>query len=113
MFKVEYYCKNDGTSPVLEYVNSLDSKLKSKTIRAIDYLEIYGNKISPPYSKKLVDGIYELRVKFSSDIVRIIYFFYKDRIIVLTNGFTKKSQKTPKKEIELALKRKKEYERRN
>ena len=54
------------------------------------------------YSKELEDGIFELRAKFSSNISRVLFFYDKDKIIVLTNGFIKKSQKTPKQEIELA-----------
>jgi phage-related protein len=60
----------------------------------------------------LEDGIFELRTKQSSDITRVFYFFFVGRKIVLTNGFVKKSQKTPKAEKELARKYKADYERR-
>ena len=66
-----------------------------------------------PYSEYLEDGIFELRTKQSSNITRILYFFVIGNKAVLTNGFTKKSQKTPKKEIELAKKYRKDYERRH
>jgi phage-related protein len=56
------------------------------------------------------DGLYEIRVKLGSDIFRIFRFFDEGKLIVLTNGFQKKTQKTPKSEIEKALKIKKEYE---
>lgn len=56
------------------------------------------------------DGLYEIRVKLGSDIFRIFCFFDEGKIIVLANGFQKKTQKTPKAEIEKALKIKKEYE---
>lgn len=56
------------------------------------------------------EGLYEIRVKFGSDIFRIFCFFDEGKIIVLANGFQKKTQKTPKTEIEKALKIKKEYE---
>jgi adenine-specific DNA-methyltransferase len=62
--------------------------------------------------KMLEDGIFELRTKQSSDITRVLYFFFAGRKIVLTNGFVKKSQKTPKAEKELAKKYKADYERR-
>lgn len=58
------------------------------------------------------DGLFELRIKFSSDITRIFYFFVVDNKIILTNGFVKKAAKTPKGELELARKYKKDYERR-
>jgi phage-related protein len=56
------------------------------------------------------DGLYEIRVKQGSDIYRIFCFFDEGKLIVLANGFQKKTQKTPKKEIEKALKIKQEYE---
>lgn len=56
------------------------------------------------------DGLYEIRVQLGSDIFRIFCFFDKGKLVVLANGFQKKTQKTPKKEIEMALKIKAEYE---
>ena len=56
------------------------------------------------------DGLYEIRVQLGSDIFRIFCFFDQGQLVVLANGFQKKSQKTPKKEIEIALKIKEEYE---
>lgn len=55
-------------------------------------------------------GLYEIRVQFGSDIFRIFCFFDQGQLVVMANGFQKKSQKTPKKEIEMALKIKEEYE---
>ena len=54
-------------------------------------------------------GIYEIRVEVGSDIYRVFGFFDKGQLVILINGFQKKSQKTPKKEIELAEKLKKQY----
>ncbi len=55
------------------------------------------------------DGIYEIRVEYQSNIFRIFCFFYKNRLVILLNAFQKKSQKIPKKEIDLAERLKKEY----
>lgn len=81
------------------------------TLELIEYLE----KIPETYLKHLENthGLYEIRVKQGSDIFRIFCFFDKGKLIVLANGFQKKEQKTPKKEIEKALKIKKEYENEN
>jgi phage-related protein len=56
------------------------------------------------------DGLYEIRVQHGSDIFRIFCFFDKGQLVVLANGFQKKTQKTPRKEIDQALKIKQEYE---
>lgn len=62
-----------------------------------------------PYSKHLEDGIFELRNKVGNDITRVLYFFVIGETIVLTNGFTKKTQKTPKSEIQKAKDYRNEY----
>ena len=81
------------------------------TLELIEHLE----KIPEIYLKHLenTDGLYEIRVKQGTDIFRIFCFFDRGKLIVLANGFQKKDQKTPKKEIEKALKIKKEYENEN
>jgi phage-related protein len=56
------------------------------------------------------DGLFEIRIQLASDIFRIFCFFDQGQLVVLANGFLKKTQKTPKKEIEKALKIKEEYE---
>ncbi|MBK7038666.1 MAG: type II toxin-antitoxin system RelE/ParE family toxin [Bacteroidetes bacterium] len=57
------------------------------------------------------NGLFEIKIQFGSDIFRIFCFFDKGQLIILANGFQKKTQKTPKKEIELAIKIKSEYEK--
>ena len=54
-------------------------------------------------------GLFEIRVEVGSDIYRVFCFFDKGQVVVLVNGFQKKSQKTPKNEIEMAEKLKKQY----
>jgi len=63
-------------------------------------------RVPETYLKHLenTEGLYEIRVQLGSDIFRIFCFFDKGQLVVLANGFQKKTQKTPKKEIELALK---------
>ncbi|WP_368489730.1 type II toxin-antitoxin system RelE/ParE family toxin [Clostridium sp. BJN0013] len=63
-----------------------------------------------PHSKPIKDGIFELRIKLGSDISRIFYFFCVGNRIILTNGFIKKTQNTPKSEIDRALRYKADYE---
>ena len=90
MFKVIFYRKCNGESPVEKFLLSLDIKMRAKVLRAINLLADFGNKLREPDSKLLEDGIFELRVKLGSDIVRVLYFFCEGRIVVLTNGFVKK-----------------------
>ena len=69
-------------------------------------------KIPSEYFKHIegTDGLYEIRVQFGNDIFRIFCFFDNGNLVVLANRYQKKSQKTPKKEIEKALKIKDEYQ---
>ena len=69
--------------------------------------------LRPPESKELDDGIMELRLSFGNNITRMLYFFFIGNTAVLTNGFVKKTQKTPKKEIQLAKKYRADYMRRH
>jgi phage-related protein len=112
MFDVKYYELPGGIKPVEEFINSLDRKMRVKALGSIEILAEFGNALREPYSKAIGKGLFELRIKFAGDITRIFYFFFVDNKIVLTNGFVKKSRKTPPNEIELALKYKADYERR-
>jgi len=85
-------------------------KVKEKivwTIKLVETLQI----LPEEYFKHLetTDGLYEIRVKLGSDIFRIFSFFDEGKLIILANGFQKKTQKTPRQEIEKAEKIKKEY----
>ena len=113
MIEVNYYRLENGTAPVEQFIDSLNPKMQAKAMYSLALLEEFGNQLREPFSKPIGDGIFELRIKFSSDITRIFYFFVVDNRIILTNGFVKKTPKTPKEEIELARKYKKDYERRN
>ena len=112
MFDLEFYALPNGEKPVRIFLDSLNKKMRTKAVASLDILAQNGNTIREPYSKPLGKGLFELRIKFASDITRIFYFFYVDNKIVLTNGFVKKTQKTPPNEIALAMKYKSEYERR-
>lgn len=76
--------------------------MRAKLVGLVQILQEKGNQLREPYSKHLEDEIFELRGKIGSDISRVLYFFYYDGKIILTNGFVKKTQKTPKLEIERA-----------
>ena len=95
-----------------EFYHKQREKVKGKiiwTLRLIEEVE----KVPVEYLKHIenTNGLYEIRVQQGSDIFRILSFFDKGQLVVLANGFQKKTQKTPKQEIERALKIKEEYEK--
>lgn len=87
-------------------------KVKAKIIWTLELIEEL-ERIPETYLKHIenTDGLFEIRIQQGSDIFRIFCFFDEGQLIILTNGFQKKTQKTPKNEIEKAIKIKKEYER--
>jgi len=115
-YDVEFYQKENGEVPVEEFLLSLSPKMRAKAFREIELLKSYGPELREPHTKSIKGknnkGIYELRVKFSSNISRIFYFTYSGDTFVLLNGFVKKTRKTPKSELERARKYKEDYERR-
>lgn len=108
-YDVDFFIRENGDRPVKEFLLSLDKKMRAKLLVELDLLEENGPQLREPYSKHLEDGIFELRAKQGSDITRVLYFFFVGKKIVLTNGFTKKTQKTPRAEITTAKKYRAEY----
>lgn len=108
-FEIIFYDKPDGSEPVKEFLLSVDIKMRARLLKTVELLAKNGTDLRMPYSEHLVDGIFEIRAKVGSNISRVLYFFVIGKRIVLTNGFVKKTQKTPKSEIELAKKYRNEY----
>lgn len=86
-------------------------KVKNKIIWTFDLIEEL-QRVPEAYLKHIenTDGLFEIRVQSGSDIFSIFCFFDQGQLVILTNGFQKKTQKTPKQEIEKALRIKEEYE---
>ena len=95
-FEVEFYTKAKGEKPAKDFILGLDVKMRAKVLGIINVLEEKGNQLREPYSKHLDDGIFEIPGKVGTDIARVLYFFYYGKKIVMTNGFIKKTQETPK-----------------
>ena len=108
-FKLIAYEKENGEVPVEEFLDSVNSKMRAKIFWLLGILQEMENMLREPYSKYPDDGIFELRCKFGSDITRVLYFFYYEGKIILTNGVVKKTQKTPKEEIKIAKDRRKDF----
>ncbi|WP_343695764.1 type II toxin-antitoxin system RelE/ParE family toxin [Flavobacterium sp.] len=94
-----------------EFFVKQKEKVQQKIVWTIDLIEDL-DRIPETYLKYIenTDGLYEIRIQQGNDIFRIFCFFDEGKLVVLANGFQKKTQKTPKKEIKKALKIKKEYE---
>ena len=110
---VIFYEKEDGTSPAADFIRSLDKSMYTKTLHTLELLQEYGYMLRAPYSKDLGNGIMELRISTGNNISRLLYFFVIGNTAIITNGFIKKTMKTPPKEIERAKRYRKDYQRRN
>lgn len=113
MYEIEYYKDAKGNCPVKEFLNSLNPKMRAKVFGRLELLEEYGFLLGMPMARPLKDGICELRTVQGNNITRILYFFVVGKKIVLTHGFIKKTQKTPVKEIERAMKLRQDWRSRN
>ena len=107
------YETSDGKCPIKKFLDSLSDQVFKKVswiLRIITELD----RIPTSYFKKLknTEDIWECRIRVGSNIYRIFCFFIKDSIVVLTHGITKKSQKTPRIEIDKAMKYKTDFLRR-
>ena len=107
--EVVFYELPDGREPAKDFLDSLDKKLKAKMFREIDLLMENGADLRMPHSRSEGDGIFELRAKQGSNICRVMYFFFIGKKAVITNGFVKKSERTPSSVIELAKKYRRDY----
>lgn len=114
MYTVKFYRDKDGNSKIVEYLDELKEKGKTrknerinreKILAYIGTLEKYGTQIGEPIVKRIDDDIWELRPLKN----RIFFFYWKDKTFVLLHHFIKKTKKTPQKEIKTARGRMKDY----
>ena len=100
----------DRVREVIAYKDYFEDFLKKQTVKVqdkiykvIEIIETY-ERVPSQYLKAIIgtDGLYEARIKLASDIWRVFCFFDEGKLVILLNGFQKKTQKTPKKEIDKA-----------
>ncbi len=91
-----------------DFISQLTSAERKKVGYVLDMLRTQ-QRVSTKFVKAIQDELYELRVEYNSNIYRLFFIFDNGNVVVLFNGFQKKTQKTPKNEIEKALKLKEEY----
>jgi phage-related protein len=103
-FSVKFFTTSRGDAPVKIFLDELDGPTKAKAIRTIELLQTHGSSLPPPYSKKLTTGLYELRTSGKLPI-RILYT-HNQNIYYLLHAFKKQTQKTPIRDLRIAIDRK-------
>jgi len=105
-WELRYYLDSRGGNPVGEFIERLPEEDRALVRARIGFLGEISNRVREPLSKSMGEGLFELRVR----ACRIFYCFKPGRTIVLLHGFSKKTQKTPKREIDIARTRMKEVQ---
>lgn len=95
----------------MDFFESLDAKTQDKVAYGLLLLQTQG-RLPSKFVKHIREGVFELRIEYNSNIYRIFFCFDGDNIVILFNGFQKKTQKTPTNEIDKAIRLKKEYDER-
>lgn len=111
-WRIVYFVSSKGVNPVSDFIDSCQKKQQVKILRVIKYLEEYGIQSAISHLKKLSGTpFWEIRI-LGKDNIRIIYAVEINKIIVLLDGFFKKTQKTAKKEIKICYQRYEEFKQR-
>ena len=97
------------SAQVEDDIQGLPTNFVARFVRYAERMEIYGPNLGMPHTRAMGEGLFELRLKAAEGIARVFYCTIVERQIVVLHQFQKKSRKTPKREIEIARKRMKEY----
>ncbi len=108
--RVIFYREDDGSVPILEWLDSLQEKALDKCTVRIERLAELGHELRRPEADFLRDGIYELRVGLQHVNYRMLYFFHGRTATVVSHGLVKEAE-VPPKEIEKAIERKRKFEK--
>jgi phage-related protein len=105
-----YYKTASGRVPVREFIDAQDVQVREKVFADLERLLRFNVRLGPPYVEKVAGrDFWELRTKVRGDIFRTFYFAHTGKTFVLLHAFQKKGQKTPKKELDVAQERMKDY----
>ncbi|MGZ3610622.1 MAG: type II toxin-antitoxin system RelE/ParE family toxin [Ktedonobacteraceae bacterium] len=102
---VVFFVDEKGSSPIREFLQNLDLKTQARFMWSIEQLRVRNVRAQEPLVRHLEGKLWELREESGTNIYRLLYFFFSGRRIVFVHGFQKKTQKTPRHEIEIALQR--------
>jgi phage-related protein len=111
-WQIIFYTDEQGKSPVEDFLSELaqtDKKTVARFIWSLDQLKERNVHVREPLVRQIEGKLWEVREESNTNIFRIMYFFYTGKKIILLHGFQKKTQKTPKKEIEVTRKRMEQY----
>lgn len=112
-WKIFLYRTAKEDSPVKEFIDSLEIKSQSKVRNTIQLLRNFGTRLGPPHTKKLTGTeLWELRI-LGADNIRVLYVAIMDKTFLLLHGFKKKKDKTPQKDIKMAVSRLAEHNSRS
>lgn len=106
--EVIFYREEDGTVPLVDWLDELPAKAQDKCLARLARLEELGYELRRPDADFLRDGIYELRVSLRGLQYRMLYFFHGNIAAVVSHGLVKE-QKVPPKDIDRAVERKKQF----
>lgn len=109
-WQIDFYQFSGGSSPVLAWFLEQQPEVQAEFARIFDLLKEHGISVGMPHIRSITDSkLFEIRVRQNKNIYRIFYFAYTGRRFILLHGFQKKTQKTPKTELEIATVRMKEF----
>jgi phage-related protein len=112
LYNLIFYTAEQGDSPLDDFLDGLDKKSRAKVAAYLSLLEEQGPNLKRPYADIVRGKIRELRIHYTSNQFRILYFFQMRDQIVLVHGFSKKTRQLKKQDIDLAEKRMEDWMRR-
>ncbi|PIP52265.1 type II toxin-antitoxin system RelE/ParE family toxin [Candidatus Roizmanbacteria bacterium CG06_land_8_20_14_3_00_34_14] len=109
-WKIQYYSSPSGQIPVYDFIESLPEDAQSKIHNSFELLAEFGIRLGQPHAKKVTGTpLWELRI-LGKNSLRFFYLAVAGQTFLMLHGFVKKSQKTPKQDLRLTLKRLKEWQ---
>ena len=105
VWRIEFYRRGNSSSPVEEWLDSLSVGARAEIAWVLNLLKEHGIALRKPYVAPIGEKMFEVRAKDKDGIYRILYFAHTEKTFIMLHGFTKKTAKTPHKDIEIAKKR--------
>ena len=103
-WSIEYH-----NEKLLEEILEMPEGLLARYLQCVDRMELFGPNLGMPHTKSMGSGLFELRLKSKEGIARVFYCTVINQTVVMLHQFVKKTDKTPTKELDMAIKRMKEW----